>query len=359
MGTKNGFLIEILLNSKLWKLLTRQNREFKLMNQETNSLAYSMILDDLLQNFSFELGIDMDNNETPFGLYWKAVNSKPPQKSSQLTHLTRSMLELSPTNDMSKQNIYNFMNLIDMDDSVPYRIKNFILDFGKDRSTWSFRDREGIMAVKNKYNVALDQSYMWGYVENDVIVDFWKHLQNPSFSAPAPPVEPPQEPERATDNSRRQEPSRNMQREDPPVRPSPPEAPQEPSPSPVSEPEPIPLIVPVNVPVGEPVSISGNGPEKGRENSRREESLSRGFEQHLSFKMNNNLSQFPRKPSSPIPELKLVDSEAPQYEGSANRSEPVQVDQQRAHQQRNGLPHIFGAAGAESAGSIGRRPAVI
>lgn len=334
-------MIEILLNSKLWKLLTKQNRLFKMLNVETNSLAYSMILDDLLQNFSFGLGIDMDNNETPFGLYWKAVNLKAHQKNGQLTNLTRHMLNLHSADDMSKQNIYNFMNLIDMDDSAPYQIKNFILDFGKDRSTWNFRDQEGIMQVKHKYNAALDQAYMWGHVENDVIIDFWTHLENPQDDRrPNPasqsqnkPPELPQEPSRNEPTPQPPVLDDQIQRDDPLVKPEPPQRPEESFPK-VNEPS-EPKIEPEKKPEPEPEPIAVNP--------------------QMNFKMNNNPSQFPRKPSNTIKERGFDESGPPEFKGGARvtgSERAEQVDQQRADKQRNGLQDVFRDAGAESGRKI-------
>ena len=158
-------------------MITVHNREFKLANIENNSLSYCLILDDMLQNFSFELGMDMDNNETPFGKYWKSVNLKPHAKNPQLTQLTRIMNELDCKNSSSKQNLYNFMNLIEMDEGTSYYIKSFILDYGKSKTSWDFSTKEGVAAVKNAYNNSMDSSYMWGHVENNVIIEFWGQVQ--------------------------------------------------------------------------------------------------------------------------------------------------------------------------------------
>lgn len=272
------------------------------MNVETNSLAYSMILDDLLQNFSFELGIDMDNNETPFGLYWKAVSLKGHQKNGQLTNFTRNLRELHATNDATKQNIYNFMNLIDMDESVPYRIKNFILDFGKDRSTWNFRDQDGIMQVKHKFNAALDQTYMWGYVDNDVIIDFWNHLENPTDSQPKP-AEPPKqkpvgvvvEPVPNRPNPEIQILEKEMQKEDPLVKPQPMQR----------APENLPKILSEVNPSNQSNQIVQNEPENVP------------LDPHITFKMNNNPSQFPRKPSNNIRGKEMQESGPPDYQGKS------------------------------------------
>ena len=271
MTTKNGYLIEILLNSKLWKLITSQNRIFKLTKKETNSLAYSLILEDLLQNFSFELGIDMDNNETPFGKYWKAVNMKGHSKNDTLTQLTTIMIELDSQDDQSKQNLYNFMNLIGMDDSVNYKIKLFIKDFGANKSSWNLKSEEGVMNVKNAYNDALNQTYHWGDVRNDTIIEFWDML-DPNT---------PSKPKKVIPKTKPDPPVENIQKEDPlPVRHP------EPEPEPKREPK------PPTPPVIEPDNHSSP------------------------FKMNNNPSDFPRKPSRNIQEIDPHESLGPNYNGN-------------------------------------------
>lgn len=240
------------------------------MNLEVNSLAYCLILDDMLQNFSFEMGIDMDNNETPFGKYWKAVNQKGHAKNAQITQLTKIMNELNSVDDQSKQNLYNFMNLIEMDDGTPYYIKSFILEFGRNKSSWKLSTEEGVVAVKKAFNSSMDSSYMWGYVENQEIIKFWKHMDP---NAPKVKIEQKKDPSEILNDISKKEPE---------PKPESPKKELEPEPKPESpkkEPEPVQKI------------------------------------EYPQFDMRSNPSQFPRKPSKTIKEREMMDSNAPSYQG--------------------------------------------
>lgn len=281
------------------------------MNKEVNSLAYSMILDDMLQNFSFEMGYDMDNNETPFGMYWKAVNQKAHNKNGQITQLTRIMIELDSADDQSKQNLYNFMNLVEMDQSIPYYIRTFIAEFGQNRTSWDLKSQEGVRAVKKAYQTSLDQSYMWGYVENPTIIEFWTQMSE--GGKPASKVKPPVQPTPVLKNlSQPQNPVPEEPPSPPPRPPSPPKRPPFPPQRPPSPPQrpPSPPQRPPSPPQRPP-----SPPVEPEEPSRNPLPEPR-YEDPTPFKMNNNPSQFPRKPSKTIKEMHQDESAGPDYKGN-------------------------------------------
>ena len=300
-----------------------------MMKIESNSLAYSMILDDMLQNFSFELGIDMDNNETPFGKYWKAVNTKSHSKNAQISQLTRVLRQLDSGDNQSKQSLYDFMNLIEIDEGTPYYIRSFIADFGKSRSSWNLQTPEGVEAVKKIYNNNLDQAYMWGQIENEVVVDFWQHLEGNSKEV-SKPKELPKVPEKEVLNDL--------------------SSPQNPSPiqsQPVNSPsiqknDSLPHKMPSENKEKEKSENKEDSKGKVQEEEIVEVKEDLPKEEPVPFKMKNNPSQFPRKPSNAIKEREANDSISPVYEGSLNRSkEPRKVDQQCANQQRDGVQDLL------------------
>jgi hypothetical protein len=174
--SKNPFLVEILLKSKLWKLLFKQNREFRLRKIEAVSMVYSIVLDDVMQTFSFEMGVDMDNNQTPFGLYWKAVNAKAVSKISAATNFTKKVTKLSHSDKNSQQEIYNFFTNINSTPNLPFYAKDFFTDLGEYKQNWDFSSEEGVFIFKKNYNDILDKKYFWGYVDNPEMFDFWDQV---------------------------------------------------------------------------------------------------------------------------------------------------------------------------------------
>lgn len=118
----------------------------------------------------------MDNNKTPFGLYWKAVNSKVTDKIAPVTDFTKKVTNLSHSNKQSQEDIYNFFRNLNSTPNLPFYAKDFFTELGEYKQNWDFSNEEGVFVFKKNYNDVLDKKYFWGHVDNPQMFDFWDQV---------------------------------------------------------------------------------------------------------------------------------------------------------------------------------------
>ena len=175
INEKGSKIIQGLLSSRLWKVIYTHHREYQIMGLETFSVTYCLSLERMLEKFNYTYGLDANDQETDFKKYWIAVQEK--DKNNQITELTKRVRRIKHDNAQSKHDVLNHLTEAPNSGNCPYYIKQFFQDFEKKKPNWDFSSQEGINQFKKSYLSALDKSYMWGKIDNNVISEYWRHTK--------------------------------------------------------------------------------------------------------------------------------------------------------------------------------------
>lgn len=175
--TKNTVLINLFLTCQMWGFFCGQYRTYIQSGKKPPSVVYSEryfdILEYLLEQLNFELGIDNNNNETPFAKFWKACHTKDFQKNEFLSILALQIAGLK-IDDPDTVGLVRFsFRDYENNSSCSYFIREFIKKFetksnhlneikNNNKPDWAlYHD------FKVEFYKFIEKEYFFGYLKDE------------------------------------------------------------------------------------------------------------------------------------------------------------------------------------------------
>ena len=175
--TKNTTFINLFLICQMWDFFCSQFREYKRNDEKSPSIIYNenyyMLLEDMLQSFNYELGIDNKNKETPFSKFWKAVHKKDINKNKYITRFCLEISNLKEGDEKSLEVVKNKFEGYKDSQECKYFIRQFLNDFEKKSKTLvgiKSKDKlifRQIFDFKKEFFKFCEKEYFYGHIENE------------------------------------------------------------------------------------------------------------------------------------------------------------------------------------------------
>lgn len=175
--TKSTVLINLFLTCQMWGFFCGQYRTFIQSGKKPTSMIYTEkyfdILEYLLEQLNYELGIDNNNNETPFAKFWKACHTKDFQKNEFLSILTLQIAGLSAEDPDSLGLVRFSLKDYENNPNCSYFIREFIkkyetksklLDGVKNNPR---PDQALFHEFKTEYYKFIEKEYFFGYLKDE------------------------------------------------------------------------------------------------------------------------------------------------------------------------------------------------
>lgn len=175
--TKNTTFINLFLICQMWDFFCQQFREYKRNDEKSPSIIYNetyyMLLEDMLQSFNYELGIDNKNKETPFSKFWKAVHKKDINKNVYITRMCLEISNLKEGDENSLGVVKDKFGNYKESQECKYFIRQFLGDFEKKSKTLEgFKTNEKmdfrqLFEFKREFFKFCEKEYFYGHIENE------------------------------------------------------------------------------------------------------------------------------------------------------------------------------------------------